>query len=71
MKYLKRKMGEMIIRLGSTEPHNWMQQEVKIKVKCCRIIKRPDGRDWELGSGAYGRVVKGLRAGVQVAWQDS
>ena len=31
-----------------------------------RIIKKPDGRDWELGSGAYGRVVKGLRAGVQV-----
>lgn len=31
-----------------------------------RIIKKPDGRDWELGCGAFGRVVKGLRAGVQV-----
>lgn len=29
-------------------------------------MKRPDGSDWELGSGAFGRVVKGLRGGVQV-----
>lgn len=33
-----------------------------------RIIKRPDGSDWELGHGAFGRVVKGLRAGVQVSY---
>ena len=32
----------------------------------CRLIKKPDGSDWELGSGAFGRVVKGLRGGVQV-----
>lgn len=32
----------------------------------CRLIKRPDGSDWELGSGAFGRVVLGLRGGVQV-----
>ena len=31
----------------------------------CRICKRPNGRDWELGTGAFGRVVKGVRAGVQ------
>eukprot|EP00887_Chlorella_sp_A99_P003887 scaffold11.g3887.t1 len=29
------------------------------------IMKRPDGSDWELGSGGFGRVYKALRNGVQ------
>lgn len=37
----------------------------------CRLIKKPDGSDWELGSGAFGRVVKGLRGGVQVSVESS
>ena len=30
------------------------------------MMRRPDGSIWELGSGGFGRVVKGVRAGVQV-----
>jgi len=29
------------------------------------IAKRPDGSDWELGSGGFGKVYKALRHGVQ------
>ncbi len=28
-------------------------------------MKRPDGGDWELGSGGFGQVYKALRHGVQ------
>ena len=28
-------------------------------------MKRPDGSDWELGSGGFGKVYKALRNGVQ------
>ncbi len=31
-----------------------------------RICKGPNGEDWELGKGTYGRVVKGVRGDVQV-----
>lgn len=30
-----------------------------------QIAKRPDGSDWELGSGGFGMVYRGLRNGVQ------
>ena len=30
-----------------------------------RIMKRSDGTDWELGSGNFGKVLKGMRGGVQ------
>ena len=57
---------------------NWLispavcNRQVEVSIGLCevallyRIIKKPDGSDWELGAGAFGRVVKGLRAGVQV-----
>ena len=32
---------------------------------CCSIMKRSDGSDWELGSGNFGKVLKGMRGGVQ------
>jgi hypothetical protein len=28
-------------------------------------MKTPEGEDWELGHGSFGRVVAGLRGGVQ------
>ena len=28
-------------------------------------MKRSDGTDWELGSGNFGKVLKGMRGGVQ------
>ena len=28
-------------------------------------MKRPDGSEWELGSGGFGKVYKALRNGVQ------
>ena len=28
-------------------------------------MKRSDGSDWELGSGNFGKVLKGMRGGVQ------
>jgi len=30
-----------------------------------QVMKRPDGSDWELGSGGFGKVFKALRNGVQ------
>ncbi|KAL4437441.1 hypothetical protein ABPG75_004580 [Micractinium tetrahymenae] len=30
-----------------------------------QIVKRPDGSDWSLGSGGFGKVYKALRHGVQ------
>ena len=31
----------------------------------CRIVKRPDGTDWELGTGNFGKVLRGIRDDVQ------
>ena len=31
----------------------------------CRIVQHADGRDWVLGSGATGTVLKGVRGDVQ------
>ena len=31
-----------------------------------RLCKKPNGEDWVLGAGGYGRVVKGVRGDVQV-----
>ena len=30
-----------------------------------QVMKRPDGTDWQLGSGGFGTVFKALRNGVQ------
>jgi hypothetical protein len=30
-----------------------------------RIVKRPDGTDWELGTGNFGKVLRGIRDDVQ------
>lgn len=38
----------------------------EVDPKEIRILTRPDGSDWELGEGNFGRVVKGTRDGVQV-----
>lgn len=31
----------------------------------CRIVKRKNGEDWELGAGNFGKVLRGLRGDVQ------
>lgn len=31
----------------------------------CRIVKRADGSDWELGVGNFGKVLRGMRGEVQ------
>ncbi|GAB4815748.1 hypothetical protein N2152v2_002794 [Parachlorella kessleri] len=37
----------------------------EIRPEEIEIMKRPDGGDWELGSGGFGQVYKALRHGVQ------
>ena len=39
---------------------DWLIPEAELQV-----CTRPDGTPWELGSGAFGRVFRGLRGGVQ------
>jgi hypothetical protein len=36
-----------------------------VMVSGCRIVKRPDGTDWELGTGNFGKVLRGIRDDVQ------
>ena len=33
----------------------------------CSVCKKPDGSDWLLGTGSFGRVVKGMVNGEEVA----
>lgn len=33
--------------------------------ECRRIVKRKNGEDWELGSGNFGKVMRGIRGDVQ------
>ena len=47
-----------------------LPRSVFLLVCCCRdaeisIMKRPDGTDWQLGSGGFGTVYKAMRNGVQ------
>ena len=37
-----------------------------VLLPACSVCKRPDGSDWLLGSGSFGRVVKGLVNGEEV-----
>jgi hypothetical protein len=37
----------------------------EIDPKDIEIMKRPDGSEWELGAGGFGKVYKALRNGVQ------
>ncbi len=41
-------------------PCDWRMEPEELE-----ILKRPDGSDWQLGSGAFGVVLKAKRAGVQ------
>ena len=37
----------------------------EIKPEELAVMKRPDGSEWELGSGGFGKVYKAWRDGVQ------
>jgi serine/threonine protein kinase len=41
-------------------PCDWRMEPEELE-----ILKRPDGSDWQLGTGAFGVVLKAKRAGVQ------
>ncbi|KAL4437438.1 hypothetical protein ABPG75_004577 [Micractinium tetrahymenae] len=51
-------------RLGSgSDALPWSDWEIRPDE--LEVVKRPDGSDWLLGSGGFGKVYKGLRHGVQ------
>eukprot|EP00884_Botryococcus_braunii_P016058 jgi/Botrbrau1/3135/Bobra.0070s0107.2 len=43
-----------------------LQSDWQIDPAELQILKKPDGSEWELGSGAAGRVFKAVRNGVQI-----
>lgn len=45
---------------------DWVHTEANKYLCGPRLCKKPNGEDWVLGTGGYGRVVKGVRGDVQV-----
>lgn len=58
--------AEELARKNAPPPkHDWEVDPRDIAIKL-----RPDGREWELGHGSFGRVLLGVRNEVQVRAAD-